>query len=188
MIHIGDTRSPLPDILALLHPGDIVTHVYAPPPNGIFDDSGRLLPQVREARRRGILFDIGNGQNGHIRWDVAERALQLDFPPDTISTDINKVGLTNGVFNLPTVLSKFLMLGMSLNQVIACATANSARAIPAFKSLGTLRTGTTADISVLELAQGDFEFIDNYNNKRTGHQKLIPRAVFVAGKRWSGLA
>jgi len=187
MIHIGDTRSPLPDILALLRPGDIVTHVYAPPPNGIFDDNGRLLPQVREARRRGILFDIGNGQNGHIRWDVAERALQQDFPPDTISTDINKVGLTTGVFNFPTVLSKFLMLGMSLSQVIACGTSNSAKAIPAFKGLGTLRTGATADVTVLELAQGDFEFVDNYNNKRTGHQKLIPRAVFVAGKRWAGL-
>lgn len=186
MIHIGDTRSPLPEILSLLRPGDIVTHVYAPPPNGILDANGRVLPQVREARRRGILFDIGNGRNGHITWEVAERALQQDFPPDTISSDLNGAGLTDQVFDFPNVLSKFLLLGMSLDQVIARGTVNSARAIPALKDLGTLRKGAVADISVLELAEGNFEFVDNVNTKRTGRQKLIARAVFVGGKRWAG--
>ena len=186
MIHIGDTRSPLPDILALLRPGDIVTHVYAPPPNGIMDANGRVLPQVREARRRGILFDIGNGRNGHITWEVADRAFQQDFLPDTISSDLNGAGLTDQVFDFPNVLSKFLMLGMPLDQVIARGTFNSAKAIPALKDLGTLRTGAVADIAVLELAQGDFEFVDNIGGKRPGHQKLIARAAFVAGKRWTG--
>ena len=187
MVHIGDTRSPLPDILALLRPGDIVTHVYAPPPHGILDDNGRLLPQVRDARRRGVLFDIGNGRNGHITWEVADRALQQDFLPDTISSDLNGAGLTDQVFDFPNVLSKFLMLGMSLDQVLARGTVNSAKAIPALKALGTLRNGAGADITVLELAQGDFEFVDNLGAKRTSHQKLIARAVFVNGKRWSGL-
>jgi len=186
MIHIGDTRSPLPEILSLLRPGDIVTHVYAPPPHGILDANGRVLPQVREARRRGILFDIGNGRNGHITWEVAERALQQDFPPDTISSDLNGAGLTDQVFDFPNVLSKFLLLGMSLDQVIARGTVNSARAIPALKDLGTLRKGAVADISVLELAEGNFEFVDNVNTKRMGRQKLIARAVFVGGKRWAG--
>jgi dihydroorotase len=186
MIHIGDTRSPLHEILSLLRPGDIVTHVYAPPPNGILDANGRVLPQVREARRRGILFDIGNGRNGHITWDVAERALQQDFPPDTISSDLNGAGLTDQVFDFPNVLSKFLVLGMSLDQVIARGTVNSARAIPALKDLGTLRKDAVADISVLELAEGNFEFVDNLNTKRAGRQKLIARAVFVGGKRWAG--
>jgi dihydroorotase len=188
MIHIGDTRSPLPDILALMQPGDIVTHVYSPPPHGILDDNGRVLPQVREARKRGVLFDVGNGRNGHITWDVAERALQQDFLPDTISSDLNGPGLTDQVFDFPTVLSKFLMLGMSIDQVIARGTLNAARSIPALKDLGTLRPGAVADISVLELAQGDFEFVDNLNAKRTGHQKLIARAVVVNGKRWTGTA
>jgi dihydroorotase len=185
MIHIGDTRSPLPDILALLRPGDIVTHVYAPPPNGILDNNGRVLPQVREARRRGILFDIGNGRNGHITWEVAERALQQDFLPDTISSDLNGAGLTDQVFDFPNVLSKFLMLGMPLDQVIARGTFNSAKAIPALKGLGTLQKGAVADITVLELASGSFDYVDNVNTKRTGKQKLFARAVFVAGKRWS---
>ena len=185
MVHIGDTRSPLPDILALLREGDIVTHVYAPPPNGILDNNGRVLPQVREARRRGIRFDIGNGRNGHITWEVADRALQQDFLPDTISSDLNGAGLTDQVFDFPNVLSKFLMLGMTLDQVIARGTVNSAKAIPALKDFGTLRKGAVADISVLELAQGKFEFVDNVNTKRTGSHKLFARAVFVAGKRWT---
>ena len=185
MVHVGDTRSPLPDILALLRPGDIVTHVYAPPPNGILDSNGRVLPQVREARRRGILFDIGNGRNGHITWEVAERALQQDFLPDSISSDLNGAGLTDQVFDFPNVLSKFLMLGMPLDQVIARGTSNSAKAIPALKDLGTLRKGAVADITILELVSDNFEFVDNVNTKRTGKQKLFARAVFVAGKRWA---
>jgi dihydroorotase len=185
MVHIGDTRSPLPDILALLREGDIVTHVYSPPPNGILDNNGRVLQQVRDARRRGILFDIGNGRNGHITWEVADRALQQDFLPDTISSDLNGAGLTDQVFDFPNVLSKFLMLGMTIEQVIARGTVNSAKAIPALKNLGTLRKGAVADISVLELAQGNFDFVDNVNTKRTGRQKLFARAVFVAGKRWT---
>jgi len=184
MIHIGDTHSPLPDILALLHPGDIVTHMYSPPPHGIMDDAGRVLPQVREARRRGILFDFGNGRNGHFTWEVAERALAQDFLPDSISSDLNGPGLTDQVFNFPNVLSKFLLLGMSLDQVLARGTIHSARAIPALKGLGTLQTGAAADVTILDLMSGDFEFDDNAHTKRIGHQKLVPHAVFVAGKRW----
>jgi dihydroorotase len=76
---------------------------------------------------------------------------------------------------------------MSLDQVIARGTINSAKAIPALKDFGTLRKGAVADISLLELATGDFEFVDNLNAKRTGRQKLIARAVVVKGKRWTGL-
>src|SRR5215471_5807884 len=157
MIHIGDTHSPLQEILALMRPGDIVTHMYSPPPHGMLDDNGRVLPQVREARQRGVLFDVGNGRNGHITWDVAERALAQDFLPDSISSDLNGPGLTDQVFDFPNVLSKFLMLGMKLDQVILRGTSNSAKAIPALNGLGTLKSGTTADITVLESKQGDFE-------------------------------
>lgn len=95
MLHIGDSIAPLPSILALLKPGDIVTQMYAPQ-NGILDANGRVLPQVRAAGRRRIVFDIGNGRNAHIRWDVAEKALQQDFPPDTISSDLRRTALGSG--------------------------------------------------------------------------------------------
>jgi dihydroorotase len=183
MVHIGDTASPLPDILALLRPGDIVTHIYAPPPHGIMDDDGRALPQVREARRRGVLFDVGNGRTAHWTWEVAESAIQRELLPDTISSDLTAAGLTDQVFSLATVLSKFLLLGMPVEQVIACATRNAARANPALKSYGSLRVGASADVAVFDLQQGDFEFVDNYKGTRKGTRKLVPFAVVASGKR-----
>ena len=80
MIHMGQTVSPLPKLLALLKPGDIVTHMFAPPPNSIIDDAGHILPEVMAARRRGVRFDLGNGRTGHLRWDIAERVLQGGLP------------------------------------------------------------------------------------------------------------
>jgi dihydroorotase len=183
MVHVGQTASPMPAIVALLRPGDIVTHVYSPPPNGILDAGGRVQPDMREARQRGIVFDIGNGRNGHITWDVAERAIQQDFLPDTISSDLTAPGRTDRVFDFPTVLSKFLLLGIPLDRVIACATVNAARAMPPFKSVGTLSVGAPADVAVFELRQGEFEFVDNVHAKRVGRQKLFPTAVVAAGRR-----
>jgi dihydroorotase len=183
MIHIGDTASPLPEILKLLRPGDIVTHLYAPPPHGIQDDAGRILPEVRAARRRGIRFDFGNGRNEHWTWAVAESALAQGFPPDTISTDLDGVGRTEQVFDLPTVMSKFLILGMPLNQVIACVTSSAARSFSEFHEYGSLRNGAVADVTILELTSGTFDFVDNYKGMRTGMQKLVTRVILVAGKR-----
>lgn len=183
MVHMGDTVSPLPAILALLKPGDIVTHLYAPPPHGIFDDRGRVLPEVIAARKRGIWFDVGHGRIAHITWAEAERGLKQGFLPDTISTDLNETSLTDQVFDFPNVLSKFLLLGVPLDQVIAMATTNAARAVAPFKDLGTLGVGATADLTVLELRQGKFEFVDNENTKRTGTQKLFTTATVVGGKK-----
>ena len=182
MVHVGDTASPLPAILALLKTGDIVTHVYSPPPHGIFDESGKVLPEVVAARRRGIRFDIGNGRVGHITWDVAEQALRQKFLPDTISSDWTDVARTDQVFDFPNVLSKFLALGIPLDQVIERATIQAAHTFPAFGDLGTLRVGSPADISVLELRSGDFEFVDNANTPRKGTTKLFAQATVVAGK------
>jgi dihydroorotase len=182
MVHVGDTVSSMPAILALLKPGDIVTHVYAPPPNGIFDDSGQLLPEVIAARRRGIRFDIGHGRVGHITWDTAERAIRQRFLPDTISSDLNDAGRTDQVFDFPNVLSKFLLLGMPLDEVVARGTINAAHVFPAFGDLGTLRVGAPADIAVLELRAGEFEFVDNVRTPRTGMSKLFAHASVMAGK------
>jgi dihydroorotase len=181
MVHVGDTASSLAEIVRLLNPGDIVTHMYAPT-HGIFDANGRVLPEVADARRRGVLFDVGNGRNGHLTWDVAERAMQAGFLPDTISSDLTDGGRTDRVFDFPTVLSKFLLLGMPVARVIACATAAAARAIPALKNAGTLRTGAAADVAVFELQEGDFTFVDNERAPRTGRQKLVARAVVVGGE------
>ena len=136
MIHMGQTVSPLPKLLALLKSGDIVTHMFAPPPNSIIDDGGHILPEVLAARRRGVRFDLGNGRTGHLRWDMAERVLKAGFLPDTFSTDWTPEGRTAQVIDFPNVMSKFLMLGMSLDQVVACATVNASRAFPVFRDAG----------------------------------------------------
>jgi dihydroorotase len=183
MIHMGDTASPLPQILALLRPGDIVSHLYAPTPHGIMDSEGKILPQVREARRRGIRFDFGNGLNEHWNWDVAQSALRQEFPPDTISTDLTIAGRTDQVIDLPNVVSKFMWMGMPLDQAIACVTSNAARSIREFNAYGSLRVGAAADVTILELAQGSFSFVDNYKNVRTGMQRLETRVVIVGGRK-----
>ena len=183
MVHMGQSVTPLPDLLAVLKRGDIVTHIYSPGRNGILGPDGKVLPAVFDARRRGILFDVGNGLNKHITWDIAERAMKAGITPDTISSDWVPAGRTDQILNLPNVMSKFLLLGMPLTQVIACVTVNAAAAIPALDGLGTLEIGAPADIAIMELRDGSFEFVDNDRAKRTGKQKLFTTAAIVKGRR-----
>ena len=183
MIHIGQSVSPMRAILPLLKRGDIVTHMYAPPPNSILDDQGRLIPDVAAARRRGIIFDFGNGVSGHFNWDMVERATKQGFWPDTLSTDWNAMSRTTGVVDFPNVMSKLLMFGMPLAQAVACATTNAAKVFDAFTDRGTLNIGAPADVAIMELREGNFEFLDNFEGKRTGRQRLFPVATVLNGKR-----
>jgi dihydroorotase len=183
MVHVGQNYSPMRAILALLKRGDIVTHMYAPGPNSIFDDNGRVLPEVLAARRRGVWFDFGNGVADHFNWETMERGMKQGFQPDTFSTDWNTMSRTTGVIDFPNVMSKFLMFGMPLDQVIARATLAAARVFPAFNDRGTLNVGAPADVAVLELKEGNFEFLDNYKGTRTGKQRLFPVATVVGGKK-----
>jgi dihydroorotase len=182
MIHIGQTFSPMRAILPLLKRGDIVTHMYAPAPNGILDEEGRLFPDVAAARRRGVIFDFGNGVADHFDWPTVERAVKQGFWPDTFSTDWNVMSKTTGVVDFPNVMSKFLMLGMPLSQAVACATVNAARVFPSFDNRGTLNVGAPADVAIMELREGSFEFLDNYKGTRTGRQRLFPAGTVLAGK------
>ena len=181
MIHIGDTYSPLTQLLPILKAGDIVTHPYAPV-GGVLDDKGKVLNAAVNARKRGILFDFGCGRVAHWNWDVAESAIKQGFAPDTISTDLNLASRTDQVFDLPNVMSKFLAMGMPLKQVIAAATINAAKGIKELNALGTLRPGAVADIAVLTLAQGSFDQYDNYNGLRKTTQKLSATQVIAGGK------
>src|SRR5580692_4538380 len=183
MIHVGQNYSPLRAILALLKRGDIITHIYAPGKNGILDDKGTLLPEVMAARRRGVMFDFGNGVSDHFDWDTVEKATRQGLWPDTFSTDWSTTSRTTGVVDLPNVMSKFIMFGMPLSQIIAAATANAARCFPAFDDRGTLNVGAPADVAIMELREGTFEFLDNYKGTRTGRQRLFPSETVLNGKR-----
>jgi dihydroorotase len=183
MIHIGQSVSPMRAILPLLKRGDIVTHMYAPAPNGILDEKGRLFADVMAARRRGVIFDFGNGVLDHFDWATVERATAQGFWPDTFSTDWNVMSKTTGVVDFPNVMSKFIMFGMPLDRIVACATVNAARVFPSFDDRGTLNVGAPADVAILELREGRFEFLDNYKGTRTGHQRLFPAGTVLAGKQ-----
>lgn len=182
MIHMGQTMSPLEPIMELLRPGDIVTHMFAPPPNSLVDDNGRILPAVLAARRRGVWFDVGNGRTGHLRWDTVDRIMQAGFWPDSFSTDWTPEGRSAQVFDFPNVLSKGLLIGMSLDAIIARATLHPSRMFDVFRERGTLNVGAPADIAILELRDGTFEFLDNYGNTRMGKQRLYPSATILGGR------
>ena len=183
MIHMGQTISPLAKLFPLLKRGDIVTHMFAPPPNSIVDGNGKIEPAVTAARQRGVWFDVGNGQTGHIRWDTVETIVKARFWPDTFSTDWNTNSRQTGVIDLPNCMSKLLGYGMSVPEAVARATINASRMFPVFKDRGTLKVGAPADVAVLELRDGSFEFLDNFKGTITGRQRLFPFATVLAGKR-----
>ena len=183
MIHMGQTISPFGKVVDLLKRGDIVTHMFAPPPNSIIDDSGHILPEVLAARRRGVWFDVGNGQTGHMRWDTVAAIMKTGFWPDTFSTDWNTNAHETGVIDLPNCMSKLFGYGMTVDEAIARATVNAARIFPVFNDRGTLNVGAPADVALLELREGNFEFLDNFKNKITGSQRLFPSGTVLGGKQ-----
>jgi dihydroorotase len=185
MIHMGQSETSMSELVKLLKPGDIVTHMYAPPPNAIVDSNGQIFPEILDARRRGIWFDVANGRIDHLRWNTFDAIMAAGFWPDTISTD----GFYNsrsapGVVDFPNIMSKFLNFGgMKLKDVVARSSLNASRVHPFFADKGTLNIGAPADIAILELRQASFNFLDNYENNRTGTQRLFPFETVLAGRR-----
>jgi dihydroorotase len=181
MCHIGSAPGSLSDLLDLLRPGDILTHAYSGAGNNTVQN-GQLLPAARAAKQRGVIFDVGHG-GGSFDYTVCEPALQQGAVPDTISSDIHAVSInTPGYPTLPNVMSKFLNLGMPLEDVVAKATVEPAKVIGRVPGLGTLRIGAPADVAIFDLLDGPVEFVDTRNNKRNGTKKLVP-VVTVKGGR-----
>jgi len=188
MAHIGGVENValMTEILDLLRPGDILTHSYSGAPNltGAFTNivqDGRLLPAALAAKRRGVMFDVGHG-GGSFDYTVAEAAIAQGAPPDTISSDIHVVsGNTPGMPYLTWVMSKFLGLGFTLEQVVAMATINPAKIINRTPKLGTLQIGAPGDIAIMELVEGPVSFVDTRNNTRNGRAYLKPVQTVTGG-------
>ncbi|MBX9965184.1 MAG: amidohydrolase/deacetylase family metallohydrolase [Burkholderiales bacterium] len=179
--HIGDAPGELSAVLDLLRPGDILTHAYSGAGNNIVQD-GKVLPAATAAQRRGVVIDVGHG-GGSFDYTVAEPALAQGLVPDTISSDIHAVsGNTPGQPYLPWVMSKFLNLGLDLEQVIAMATINPARVIGRVEKLGTLQVGAPADVSILQLVEEPVAFVDTKGNRRHGTRWLKPVQAVRAGR------
>jgi dihydroorotase len=183
MVHVGDSYSPLPDILRQLRKGDILTHCFTGRPHGPLDANGKILPEMLDCRSRGALFDVGDG-GPHLSLDVAEKCLQQNFLPDTIGTDLGGLSINGPVYDLVTELSKFLTIGMTLDQVIERVTLRPTHMFNFGVEIGTLKPGAVADITILDVREGSFVFSDSTGKKRTGKQKLQSAAAIRAGKTY----
>ena len=179
MVHIGGQTSPLPRILDFLRPGDVVTHALRRE-GSILDANGRVFPEVREAVANGIHLDVGHGR-GNLDFDVAEDVLQQGVVPTVISSDVHSGNYNGPVYDLPTTLSKFMHMGMTLEQVIERATRVPATIFALGEPLGTLREGTSADLSVLDVVEGAYEFLDSGGKRRAGARRLVPDATVLKG-------
>jgi dihydroorotase len=174
-----------PDLLALLKRGDILTHPFTPPsprmPNLFGGAPGAVLPQILELKDRGVLTDAQMGTSHHL-WDNSEKAFSQGWIPDLISTDIGaQTPQTPNGQLLPWVMTQFLRLGLSVEQIIERVTLTPTRVFKFPEKIGTLEPGVTADVTVIDLQQGNFELIDQQNNKRTARQKFVPVATVHAG-------
>jgi dihydroorotase len=181
MCHIGNAPGNLSDLLDLLRPGDVLTHAYSGAGNNTVAD-GKVLDAALAAKKRGVLIDVGHG-GGSFDYTVCEAALQQGFTPDIISSDIHAYSAnTPGKPFLPWVMSKFLGLGMSLEEVVSRATIAPATAIGRIPKLGTLQIGAPADISIMEVVEGPVEFVDTRRNQRKAERYIKPVQAVKAGR------
>ena len=165
-----------------MRPGDIFSHTYctASDRECILDDKGKLKNSVIEAQKKGVLFDVGHG-GGMFHFDVAAPALKQGLKPDSFGSDLHRSSMNSGMKNMLETMSKFLNLGMTLQDVINSATWSPASAIKR-SDIGHLSEGAVADIAIVSIRKGTFGFIDTKNNKLTGNRRLEAEMTIRAGK------
>lgn len=185
MVDFGGAIPPLPLdslLLEILRPGDIYTHVYGggvEVRQAVTDENGNLRAGMLEAQEKGIIFDVGHG-GGSFFYSVAVPAIEQGLWPNTISTDIHIGSMNGGMKNMANLISKFMNLGMSLQEAIEASTWKPAQVIKR-EELGHLSEGTVADIAVFSLKEGDFGYIDSRGFSLPGTQKLQPELTIRAG-------
>lgn len=188
MVHVGDILNDdpkgaelAPRLLSdVLTAGDIVTHTTSHRVGALLGKDGKLIPQVHEARRRGVFFDVGHGM-ANFTFKSAKAVLDQGFVPDTLSSDLTVRGRAGPLKSLAEVMGKFIALGLTLNDVVRMTTANSARAIGMESEIGSLAVGRVADISVLEAVEGDWIFRDNFGGTLRGRTAVVPLFAIRAG-------
>jgi dihydroorotase len=181
MAHIDHPPPSYEEVVERLRPGDILTHAFRPFPNSPVTAQGTLSGAVVAARKRGVLFDIGHGK-GSFAFKTARGMLANGFLPDTISSDVHALSINGPAFDQVTTMSKFLCLGMPLEQVIAASTLNAAQALLR-PELGSLKPGSVGDASILSVAEGAFDYVDVVGEHLTGNRRIASAGVVVGG-RW----
>jgi dihydroorotase len=182
MCHIDFPPPSYEDVLERLRPGDVLTHAFRPFPNAPVNPQGKVKETVLAARRRGVLFDIGHGK-GSFAFKTARGMLANGFYPDTISSDVHALCIDGPAFDQVTTLSKFLCLGMPLNDVIAATTVNAAMALLR-PELGSLKPGSIGDATVLSIQHGTFDYVDVVGEHMEGDKRIVSEGVVIAGRWW----
>ena len=182
MCHLDYPPPSRREVLERLRPGDVLTHCYRPFPGSPARQDGTVHPEVIEARERGILFDIGHGK-GSFGFPTAEAMLEAGFPPHCISSDVHQLSIKGPAYDQLVTLSKFLYLGMPLVDIIAASTIEPAKAIRR-PELGSFGAGNVGDATVLEIADGSFEFTDAKGETRAAGQHLKLKGMVINGKWW----
>jgi dihydroorotase len=186
MVHIGDTEkrydpTVIRRLLPMLEQGDILTHYFTANPGGVLDGNGRLVPEAWEAARTGVRFDTAHGQ-ANFSFDIGRRIIDQGLLPHCISTDLTVPGRLRTVHSMTEMMTRFLALGFTIEQVVTMCTANPAKAIGAEERLGTLATGRQADISVLRLVEGDWTVYDVLRNSLPARQAVVPVLTVKRGE------
>ena len=182
MVHIDHPPPTLADVLGRMRKGDILTHCFRPFPNSPATAAGGVNPAVLDARSRGIIFDVGHGM-GSFAFSTARTMLANNFHPDCISSDVHALCIDGPAFDLVTTMSKFICLGMPLNDVIRAVTIAPAAALRR-PELGSFRIGSAGDASVLALEDGVFDYVDSTGERLTGTSKLSAHGVVMNGRWW----
>lgn len=182
VVHPVLSTLPIEQILNLLGPGDVLTHCYHDKRCNLVDDKLRVLPIVREKQREGVLLDIGHG-SGSFAFRVARSLLDQGVLPDFISSDLHAYNLHGPVYDLPTTLDKFLHLGMTVPEIIRRATTNCASFLGMSDEFGTLQPGACADVTVLEIVDGEFPLTDSEGHTEIAKRRFEVRECFRAGER-----
>ncbi|MGL4966437.1 MAG: amidohydrolase/deacetylase family metallohydrolase [Inquilinus sp.] len=182
MVHIDEPPPSYEAVVDRLRPGDVLTHCFRPFPNSPVTRDGQIKPEVLAARERGVLFDIGHGK-GSFGWKTARTMLAQGFKPDTISSDVHALCINGPAYDQVTTLSKFLALGMPLDEVIAASTVNAAKALNR-PELGTFKPGSVGDASILSLKDGAFPLEDVRGEVVTADQRIFAEGVVVNGRWW----
>lgn len=178
--------APIPQLLDYMNPGDIVTHTFhASFRYPLWDHRGEVWPAVWDAIDRGVYLDIGHGARG-FAFRTMEHALEKGLKPSTISTDVHQGNVDGPTYDMPTTMSKMLALGLSLDEVIAMSTVVPAKALRQEGSLGTLKPGAQADVTISELAEGKFEYLDVLHERRVGRQRILPETTIHDGLVYDG--
>jgi dihydroorotase len=190
MVHIGDFTAKTEAsasrsgeltrfLLKTMEPGDILTHLCTPNAGRVLDSSGQPYPEVAQARANGVILDSALGR-GNFGYEVASRQAQLGLHPDTISSDLTAMGQT--FHSLMECMAKFMAIGYSLPDVVKMTTANSAKVLGLADEIGTLAVGRDADVTILDLVDGDFTFTDTTGRAFGGSYGLVPVHTLRAGR------